>query len=655
MNINPSAEELKNQTFIIKRVNDGLSQDNPSLGWIIGGKLLIANCDNITQRDQFGLSLKVKIDGQDYFLKLPPGPDEIRKSIDEKSVIDHYVIMGKRFNDDFEKCPLFEHIIVRCKAEMFSIARPLALCVVPMTLNSGMALDLPGLIYDYVKDGEDLSKCPDWISATKTSSSFLEFAKGLTRVVQVIHNQGVLHSFLVPRNIIKTRDAEKYTIVGFGYSSFCDSKHHAPLLKVSDNDTSYRAPECNLKENLGALWFPVDIYSIGAILYQLATGFIPNIQGDPLPRDVSRLKEHIYDKLSRVDPGTNRPSELFTNNENIVKILDRCLRYNPQDRFSCAEELIEALQIAEQATGTPIPDQGGTGTKSAPTEIHKILVDIAAATQLHDSNKPSSYAGRPENLNHLFESLLKGWSSKAVEDAERMQRGHHEIYGHRDVLVTSLCRLLAGAQSGNIYRTMTLPSYWTDNNLGSNGRFLTMNKHMARKGLKIERIFLVNKRFHELTEREQYILEFQRAAEKNVNDSFKGAFKVMVKELKNEDELTNFETNGTLVAYLESGEKPDSASPKPENCLCLNFVSHGNYEWSNGRKMIDHSIKKVRYWIPKEKFRRDAFIASHEGFIAKWNNSISLEEYIGDHAANTLGDLLARGVKFVAKQREVIT
>jgi hypothetical protein len=244
--------------------------------------------------------------------------------------------------------------------------------------------------------------------------------------------------------------------------------------------------------------------------------------------------------------------------------------------------------------------------------------------------------------------LLKGWSDKAAEDAERMQRGHHEIYGHRDVLVTSLCRLLAGAQKGNIYRTMTLPSYWTDNNLGSNGRFLTMNKHMARKGLRIERIFLVNKRFHELTEREQDILEFQLEAAENVNEYEAGAFKIMVKEIKDEDELTNFETNGTLVAYLESGDNPNSQKPNAENCLCLNFVSHGHYEWLNGRKMIEHSIKKVRYWIPKEEFRRNAFGASHDAFIAKWNNAISLKEYIGDHAARTLEELLSRGRKAVA-------
>jgi serine/threonine protein kinase len=513
-------------------------------------------------------------------------------------------------------------------------------------------------LYDYI-DGEDLSKKNVLSQYPKTASSFLNFAQGLTRAVQLIHNNGVLHSFLVPRNIIKSKKQDRYTIVGFGYSSFCDSRHHAPPLKVSDTDRCYRAPECTQMENLGALWLPVDIYSIGAILYQLATGNIPNKVEAQLPRDVNRLKEHIYDKLSDRKSDYEKPSKLFTDNENILKILDRCLRFKPEDRFSCAEELIETLEIAEQATGVPAGRKGSRNVgKQSNIRIHEILVDIAsknhAKTNLHSSgNIPTiAAATKPTNLNHLFDSLLKGWADKAVEDAERMQRGHHEIYGHRDVLVTSLCRLLAGAKNGNIYRTMTLPSYWTDNNLGSNGRFLTMNKHMARQGLKIERIFLVNKPFHELTEREQEILEFQLEAERNVNKRpIKGTFKVMVKEIKNEKELTDFETNGTLVAYLESSDAPDHTKPVPKNCLCLNFVSHGHYEWLNGRKMIEHSIKKVRYWIPKDDFRKQAFETSQKAFNDKWQNAISLEEYIGKNTATTLEELLSKGKKFTANDK----
>ncbi|MEI9966922.1 MAG: protein kinase [Candidatus Moraniibacteriota bacterium] len=562
--------------------------------------------------------------------------------------------MQKRFEDEFAKHPIFQDIIDRCESSTFSVARPVAYCATPMCFSHNQFIDLPGLIYDYIP-GPDLSNTLK-NSDKKTAHSFLTFAKGLTRVVQLIHNEGVLHSFLVPRNIIRSNNG-KYIIVGFGYSSFCDSGHHSPTHKVSDTDQCYRAPECAELENLGALWFPVDIYSIGAILYQFATGSIPNGPDDPLPRDANRLKEHIYDKLSDRTGGYKNPKRLFKQNENILKILDRCLRYKPEDRFSCAEELIEALEIAEQATGkhNSKPRNRRQAATSDNIKIYKLLSDIASKpppSKETASEAVRAVAGLPQGsrLNHLFDSLLRGWTDKAVEDAERMQRGHYEIYGHRDLLVTSLCRLLAGAQEGNIYRTMTFPSYWTNSNLGSNGRFLTMNKHMARKGLIIERIFLVNKSFHELIEREQEILEYQLEAERTVKESAKGSLKVMVKLVKDEQELADFEKNGKLVAYLESGSKPNGNKPNPQNCLCLNFVSHGKYEWLNGRKMIEHSIMKVRYWIPQNDLEKKAFEESHKDFYKQWQNAVSLEDYIGDHRTKSLDELLLKGRKFVQSE-----
>jgi len=269
--------------------------------------------------------------------------------------------------------------------------------------------------------------------------------------------------------------------------------------------------------------------------------------------------------------------------------------------------------------------------------ILNTFLDIVSQSDQDSKTLPVKANG---SRSYLFLSLLKGWTEKALEDAARMSRGHYEIYGHRDLLVTSLCRLLAGATKGGVYRTMTLPSYWTDSNLGSNGRFLTMNKHMARQGLRIERLFLVDRSFHELTEREQEILEFQLLAEENLKEK---NFKVMVKQIAEED-LATFEKDGTLVAYLADTRSP---FPKPDKCLCLNFVSHGSFKWLNGRKMIEHSIKKIRYWIPNDDYRREAFKKSNKGFTEKWQNAISLKEYVEDKSKSALEDLLSNGSRYL--------
>jgi hypothetical protein len=184
---------------------------------------------------------------------------------------------------------------------------------------------------------------------------------------------------------------------------------------------------------------------------------------------------------------------------------------------------------------------------------------------------------------------------------------------------------------------MTYPGYWTDENLGGNGRFLTMNKHMARKGLNIERLFLVKTGFHQLIETEQDILEAQYEAQRDVKKGSGekhslGKFETKVKILSEEEsnELLRFEVDSTQVAYMGPFVPPVTPTHKDylPKCLCLNFISQGSLDWVNGRKTLQRVIKKIRYWEPTD-YREATFNKSLDLFRKHWNSgSLSLEEYI---------------------------
>ncbi len=576
-------------------------------------KVFHAKPKQIEAKGQIGLSYRLQINAlgsENLFLKQPPipSPADLLRFGSSKS---YYASMKKRLVAEFEKNFILSHIRRRCAGGIFSIPQPIALC---QTNQNGDDVSIPGLIYEFV-DGNDLTK--ETFFTLSNPDSFFDFAIPLAESVRIVHNHGILHSFIVPRNIIfsKTTHKTNYNLVGFGYATLSDSKPDVAKVESEIEDACYRAPECLASDNLGALWFPADIYSLGALFYRYIVGKAPR----DLPKDVSKLKLHVYEAMKNVDISPEERSNLFFLNENIVKIVDKCLRHNPNDRFSCAEELLEALAIAKSA-----------GRKGSKNDLRRKQIKSRPREQLVQMfiNVAVQSSREQKGVNPLLRSVIESRAEHLFEDAKRIGRGHHEIYGHRDLLVTSLCRLIAAASEGQVYRTMTYPGYWTDQNLGSNGRFLTMNKHMARNGLHIQRLFLVTTKFHQLIETEQQILEAQYDAQCDVEkdpDAPKG-FEIKVKVLSEpeQDALLRFEVDATQVAYLG----PNSMDQYLNECLCLNFISQGKLTWNNGRQVLDRVIKKVRYWQPTGT-REKAFRNSLNTFWKYWNSgSQSLKDYI---------------------------
>jgi serine/threonine protein kinase len=483
------------------------------------------------------------------------------------------------------------------------------------------------LIYDY-GHGEMLHKCepdPELWRRSGLAMRVLRFAHNLARALQVLHNQGVVHSFLVPRNLLCERKPFDFTgtfnLVGFGYARLFDSQGKTALPSAfPDRDRFFRAPETRARDTYAAYWFPADIYSIGALLYYLllrlrksdeeARNLLTN-----LPADARRLKAQISETLSKAVPS------IIRENENILKIIDSCLRSDQEQRFSCVEELMEAVEIARTAGEKP-PD---LTLKGVATE-EDAAKDIASVRIVGRGD-----VAQPRYFHYLRHAL----AVDVVQKYSSLERGHLEVYGSRDRIVQSLCGLLASAKPKHVYGTVTLPGYWTDENLGSTGRFLTMNKHMVRLGVHIHRVFLVNKKFHELSEVEQAILEAQLAAVEAIEKEKKdhrnyGEFTVHVLEVDNESVIADFENVGSTVAYLgglPGEEKDPRLQPNPEETVCLNFFSTAKAHWSKGRVLVTRTIKKVRYWVPtKEAEKR--FQENFKTFRKYYDDGKSLQTYV---------------------------
>lgn len=96
-----------------------------------------------------------------------------------------------------------------------------------------------------------------------------------------------------------------------------------------------------------------------------------------------------------------------------------------------------------------------------------------------------------ESGNPLFVDLARSEFSFLRMRLESMVAGRYEILGHREELINSLLRYLGVLSRGDDYMTVTVPSFWSERNLGLHGRFLTMNMMMALRGVVVQRVFLL--------------------------------------------------------------------------------------------------------------------------------------------------------------------
>lgn len=175
------------------------------------------------------------------------------------------------------------------------------------------------------------------LALPRVRSSQVSAARLMAKVARAVHHaheRGVLHRDLKPENIVLDAQDEPY-VADFGLAKRLDQRSvNGGKSSAIVGSAAYMAPE-QARGTSRALTFAADIYSLGAILYELLTGEVP-VQAGSLAEMFERLRSPEPVRPPReLDGCIDRELEL---------VCLKCLEREPARRYATALELAMDLE-----------------------------------------------------------------------------------------------------------------------------------------------------------------------------------------------------------------------------------------------------------------------------------------------------------------------
>ena len=158
----------------------------------------------------------------------------------------------------------------------------------------------------------------------------IQFAKEIARGLDAAHSQGIVHRDIKPANMWLESENDRVKILDFGLALASTPVDQLAGRGAVIGTPGYMSPEQARSEPLDDR---SDLYSVGVVLYELATGKLP-LQNKSVAGQLIAILAHAPKPLRALNPDIPEP---------LANLIHRLLRKEPRNRISSAAELEEQL------------------------------------------------------------------------------------------------------------------------------------------------------------------------------------------------------------------------------------------------------------------------------------------------------------------------
>lgn len=196
-------------------------------------------------------------------------------------------------------------------------------------------------IFDYADTGEGPSYIVTEFVEGQTLKEFMETHQGFfpevaamigIQICQAIghaHSLQIIHRDLKPENIMISREGQ-LKLMDFGIAKVIDQQQQMTLTGSIMGSPAHMAPELLEGKELD---FRSDIFSLGTILYWLATGHLP-FEGNNPHQVIKKIVQGVYPDPRQVNPRVGN---------HLARVIGKALEQSPEDRFQSISSMQSAL------------------------------------------------------------------------------------------------------------------------------------------------------------------------------------------------------------------------------------------------------------------------------------------------------------------------
>ena len=250
-------------------------------------------------------------------------------------------------------------------------------------------------VYDWGKDGDTYYIVMEYLRGTDLKSGIkshgaldpkkvAQIGSQISSALSVAHKHEIIHRDIKPQNIMVLPDGN-IKVMDFGIARAKNSH------LTQDNNVlgtaHYVSPEQTRGQDLGPT---SDIYSLGVVMYECATGRVP-FDGD----------DAISVALKQVNELPVPPSQINSGvDADLERIILKCMEKDPANRFQTADELRQVLNsyLSGRAVNVSEPtrvigaagDLGATKTRELSDSTRAMVRPVSGSTGSYEVESPKS-------------------------------------------------------------------------------------------------------------------------------------------------------------------------------------------------------------------------------------------------------------------------